>query len=58
MPDFLCLYLGNPEECQCCGGWIHADGCVPKGMPAIDGKFCSVECHDAIADLIERRGRV
>lgn len=41
---FVCF--GDPEECQCCGGWIHADGCVPEGMPAIDGKWCSPECRE------------
>jgi hypothetical protein len=59
MTDYACLYFGPGDECQCCGGWVHADGCVPEGMPPLrlpngSGIFCSPECVSAIEDLIAR----
>jgi hypothetical protein len=48
--SYVCLNFGDPQECQCCGGWIHAGDPpeVPVGEPAIDGKYCSQDCHDSM----------
>lgn len=46
-----CLYFGNPEECQGCGGWVKAGGGPFEG----DRRFCSEDC---CADAAELRDRV
>lgn len=50
-PDMICLYFGNPEECQNCGGWTKAGG----GPFPPDARFCSVECFE---DAMELRARM
>ena len=40
-PGFTCLYFGNPEECQNCGGWTGAEGGPFPG----DSRYCSEDCY-------------
>lgn len=49
-PSMTCLYFGNPEECQCCGGWTKADGGPFPG----DTRFCSEECFEDAMELSAR----
>jgi len=46
--DAVFLCFGDHDECQFCGGWVHAGDPpeVPEGEPPIAGKYCSHECHD------------
>lgn len=46
---FICLYFGNPEECQCCGGWTKAEGGPFVGDP----RFCSEDCYADYQDRYE-----
>ena len=50
---YLCLNFGDPQECQLCGGWIHAGDPpeVPEGEPGIAGRYCSHDCHDEAVAL-------
>ena len=45
--SMVCLYFGNPEECQSCGGWVKAGGGPFPG----DSRYCSEDCF---ADAQER----
>ena len=36
----VCLYFGNPDECQGCGGWTGAEGGPFPG----DSRYCSEDC--------------
>jgi hypothetical protein len=47
--NYICLYFGNPEECQGCGGWVKADGGPFEGDP----RFCSEDCAAEVARRIE-----
>jgi hypothetical protein len=40
--SFVCLYFGNPEECQSCGGWLKAEGGPFPG----DSRYCSRDCFE------------
>lgn len=50
---FLCF--GNADECWNCGGWVHADGCVPEGERPIADHYCSEDCHDEALSFMERQ---
>ena len=43
----ICLYFGDPCECQWCGGCTKAEGGPFEG----DSRFCSEDCY---ADAAER----
>jgi hypothetical protein len=45
--SMVCLYFGNAEECQNCGGWTRAEGGPFPGDP----RYCSEDCF---ADAQER----
>lgn len=46
----ICLYFGNPEERQGCGGWVKAEGGPFPGDP----RYCSEDCF---ADAQDRAAR-
>ena len=50
---FVCV--GDTSECWNCGGWVHADGCVPEGEPPIADHYCSEECMDEALTFAEQQ---
>jgi hypothetical protein len=49
----ICLYFGEPDECQNCGGSASLGGTQERlGTP--EGTFCSTECHDEAIEARER----
>ena len=50
-PGMICLYFGDPCECQNCGGCVKAEGGPFPG----DSRYCSEDCF---ADAQERAARV
>ena len=45
-PGLICLYFGNPEECQNCGGWTGAESGPFPG----DSRYCSQSCFEDAAE--------
>ena len=39
-PGMICLYFGDPCECQNCGGCVKAEGGPFPG----DARYCSEDC--------------
>jgi len=53
MPDMICLYYGDPTECQNCGGWVGCAG-IDGGIVTDFGRFFST---DRVDDAIEFQAR-
>lgn len=48
-----CLYFGDPDECQNCGGFLHNDDASEPLVTDI-GNYCSDECFDEAVEAHAR----
>ena len=51
--DVICLYFGDPDECQNCGGSATLGG-TQEALKTPEGTFCSADCHDEAVEFAER----
>jgi hypothetical protein len=54
----VCLYFGNPEECQGCGGWVKAEGGPFPGDPRYCSEDCFADAQEFAAHQEARRTRL